>query len=90
MPAFHDESKVLHGIGHVELRPIESGLYERMVQHLTGWSNKRFASKIFLISGLLTYYHDTRAWRPAPEDGLSRREMQIAARAHRGGLIEIR
>ena len=73
MPAFQHESKVLHGIGHVELRPIESGLGERLVEHLTGRANKRLTGQIFLITGLFTHQHNTRVCRPAPEDGLCRR-----------------
>ncbi len=89
-PAFHDKSKMFHGIGHIELRPIECGPCQRLVQHLTGGADERFAGEIFLIPRLLSDEHDARLGWAASEDGLGRGQMQFAALAGGGRLGKIR
>src|SRR6185295_3718222 len=73
--------KVLDGVGEVDVAARDARVFECLVEHRTGWTDKRCALPIFLIAGLFPDEHDTRLVRTGTEDHLGRGLVEITAAA---------
>src|SRR5438045_3338758 len=71
--------EVLHHIGDVDLRAVDSHLDENFVQKPPRGSDKRMSLPVFVIAGLLPHKHDQSLGRSFSEDRLSRVLPQITA-----------
>src|SRR5205085_7657579 len=75
------ELEMLYGIGDIDGRPVDPGLFERGIEQLAGGADERAPRKILLIAGLPAYEHDRRVKRSLPKHCLRRMSVQVAARA---------
>lgn len=67
------EFKVLHGIGHVNISAIDSGIRQSPVQQFSRGSDERMTLNIFLVAGLLADQYDSRRPGTLPETRLASR-----------------
>jgi hypothetical protein len=50
---------MFHHIGNVHRFMVDTSLRQRFIQESSGWSDKRVAAAVLLISWLLTHEHDS-------------------------------
>jgi hypothetical protein len=81
--------EVLDDIGDVDLRAVDSGLYERLVEELSGRSDERPAFEVLAISGLLADEDDVCVGGSVAEDGLRAGFPKRAGFAAGGRLAQI-
>lgn len=86
--AFWNELKVLHRIGDVTRRTINSGFCKKAVQELSGGPDEGTSEEIFLVAGLLAHDHDLGIGRAFAENGSSRRLVEWAGLAASGQLAK--
>jgi hypothetical protein len=77
--------EVLHSVRHVDLAAIDSGGFERVIEHASGRSDERRASLVFLIAWLLADEEQLRPGLTLTKDRLCRPLVQVAPRA--GGRL---
>jgi len=69
--------EVFHGVGDVNSRSIDSGVFERAVHDFPSRTNKWFARHIFVITRLFANQHNRRVLRPFAKDSLGRSFVQM-------------
>src|SRR5207237_9086299 len=62
--------EMFHRIGDINLVSIDAGFHKRLVQNLSGRSDKRMSLNVFLIAGLFAYKHHSRFRAAFPKHGL--------------------
>jgi hypothetical protein len=72
---------MLHRVGYVKQRPVNSSIYQRPIQQLAGWPHERMSLSIFLVPRLFADQNDVGGFRPFAEHGLRRMSVEIASPA---------
>src|SRR5580658_3348785 len=78
-PAAQAEFEVLDRVGDVDQPPVDAGLFQRVVQHLSRWANEWPADDVFLIARLFPNEHYACSAGPLAEYGLCGGAVQLAA-----------
>ena len=82
--------EVFHRVCDVNLRPIDSSVFERAIHDFPSRTNERFAGRIFVIARLFAHQHHPCALRTFAKDSLGpslvqmTRSAMIGRLAHRG------
>jgi len=73
--------KMFHRVSDINLRPIDSGFFERAIHDFPSRTNEWFARNIFVIAWLLTNQDHRCALRPFTKDSLGRSFVQMTCSA---------
>jgi hypothetical protein len=84
-----DELEVLYRICHVDAGSIDSGLLERRVEQLPGWTDEGMSGPILLIARLLADEHHIRRLGPFAEHGLRRVHPKVAPATTGSGIPKL-
>ena len=77
---------MFHRVGDINSVAVDSGFLERAIQDFSRWTDKRFASHVFVVTRLLTDQEHRGARWAFAEDGLCRSPVERAGGAlFRGG-----
>src|SRR5258706_10067719 len=68
---------MLDRVGEVNIAPPDAGLFERLVEHRTGWADEGGTLAIFLVARLLSDEDDARLARAAAKHDLSGRLVEV-------------
>lgn len=82
------EFEMLHGVGDIDGKAIDTGFDQRAIEEAAGGSDKWMALAVFLITGLFTNEHDGSRTLAFAEDSLSGMFVQIASVAGLHGLLQ--
>lgn len=74
-------AEVLHGVGQVDLGPVQPGLHQGVREHLSGGADEGLALPVLPVTGLLPHEHDAGGGRPLRQHGLGRVLPQLAPAA---------
>ena len=77
---------MLHGVGHVDARAIDSDFLESVVQYPPGRADERLALDVLPIAGLLADQHHPGPGSAIAKHRLGRVFPEVARPARGGGL----
>ena len=64
------ELEMLHGVRHIDIGAVDTGIAEGSVQKDAGGSDEWMASQVLFVTGLLTDHNDARRRRAFAKNGL--------------------
>ena len=64
------ELEMLHGVGHIHVGAIDTGIAEGSVEKGAGGSDERMAGQVLFVTGLLADHNDARPKRAFAKNGL--------------------
>src|SRR5262249_13177354 len=73
--------EVLHGIGDVDVAPLDARRFQSLIEYLAGGSGEGQSGQICLVARLLADQHQRSVGRPLAEHGLGRVLVEIATGA---------
>ena len=82
------ELEVFHGVGEIDVATVDARIAERSIEKRAGGPDKRQASQVLLVTGLLTDHNNARGWRALAKNGLSGMTVQITTLAFLGGIAQ--
>src|SRR5206468_6923378 len=84
-----DELEVFHGIGDVDLLPVQAAFVHGFAQQASSGTDKRVPFDVFLVARLLAHHDDLRVAWTFPKNDLRRMLVEVTAAAARGGLAQL-
>ena len=78
--------EMLYRVGHINFRPVDPCLKQRLIPDVSGWPNEWLALQVFLVTGLFPHKHDLRFCRPFSKYCLRRVPVKFAPFAFLNGL----
>ena len=82
--------EMFHRIGDINLFPIDAGFHKRLMENLSGQSDKRMSLNVFLIARLFAHEHHSRFRAAFPKHALCSTLPKVARTAIGGNSPQLR
>ena len=79
--SLRDPLEVFDGVRYVDVFPLDSGGFKRLVEDASGWPDEGVAGEVFFVAGLFADEHDAGFLGTLSKDGLGAKAPEMTGTA---------